>query len=219
MLNLISRRALFRFELPVRHCGKTPRIDGNIQKWDERFRVPDLFELDEGDAHAAVWWSWDEHGFYAAFHVTGKRRPPVCDPKSWWKLDGIRLCLNTRPGRDVRRATRFCHLFYLLPAGGGRDGKQPVVGLHAMSHAKEPPPHVALDQVRVSAVVARNSYAIEAAFPAAAIHGWNPAEHPQIGVFYKVRDTEMGDQTLTVNDDLGWNVDPSTWAIGVLTPD
>jgi hypothetical protein len=35
-------------------------------------------------------------------------------------------------------------------------------------------------------------------------------------VFYKVKDTQRGDQHLSVDDELGWNVDPSTWATGVL---
>ena len=63
----------------------------------------------------------------------------------------------------------------------------------------------------------RRSYSLEVAIPAACLSGWDPVEHPRIGFFYKVKDTCCGDQHLTADDDLGWNVDPSTWATGVLT--
>jgi len=216
MLEQIPRRAFFAFELPIHHLARPPRIDGDLSKWGHKYLVPPLVELEGQEPIADVYWGWHEDGFYAAFDVPNRSGRLHCDPKQWWKFDGLRLCLDTRDARDIKRATRFCHFFYLLPAGGGPDGRRPVVGTHRMSRAKEPPPPVDLALVKIAAQVERGGYRLEVALPVACLHGWDPIEHPRIGVFYKVKDTHLGAQHLSVDDELGWNVDPSTWATGVL---
>jgi hypothetical protein len=216
MLEQIPRRAFFAFELPIHHLARPPRIDGDLSKWGRKYLVPPLVELEGQEPIADVYWGWHEDGFYAAFDVPNRGGRLHCDPKQWWKFDGLRLCLDTRDARDIKRATRFCHFFYLLPTGGGPDGRRPVVGTHRMSRAKEPPPPVDLALIKVAAQVERGGYRLEVALPVACLHGWDPIEHPRIGVFYKVKDAHLGSQHLSVDDELGWNVDPSTWATGVL---
>ncbi len=216
MLDLICRRAFFQFEIPIHYVARPPRIDGDASKWAAKHLVPPLVELEGQEPVADVYWAWNEDGFYAAFDVPNKGGRPRCDPHAWWKQDGLRLCLSTREARDVKRATRFCHFFYLLPLGGGPDGRLPVVGTHRMSRAKEPPPPVDASLIKAVAHVRKAGYSLEVALPAACLSGWDPAEHPRIGVFYKVKDTHVGTQHLSVDDELGWNADPSTWATGVL---
>jgi hypothetical protein len=216
MLDLIPRRAFFQFEIPIHYLDRTPRIDAEMAKWGRRYLVPPLIELEDDDAIADVYWAWNENYFFAAFDVPDLGRPPACDPTHWWKRDGLRLCIDTRDTRDLKRATRFCHFFYLLPVGGGPDRRRPIAGLHRMSKAKEPTPAVDLALIKVAARVHRRGYALELALPAACLNGWDPAEHPRIGVFYKVKDEQGDSQHLTVSDELGWNSDPSTWATGVL---
>ncbi|MFH1746296.1 MAG: hypothetical protein ABIG44_04555 [Planctomycetota bacterium] len=216
MLSSICRRAFFQFEVPVHYRARLPRIDGDIGKWSRDYLVPPLVEIEDQDAFADVYWAWHEDGLALAFDVPERRGTLECDPKHWWKQDGVRICVNTREAPDIRRATRFCHFFYALPVGGGSKGRQPLVGLHRMSRAKEPPPVVDTSRVKVAASIQRRGYSLEVLLPAECLHGWDPTEHPRIGIFYKVKDTYHGDQHLTVDDELGWNADPSTWATGVL---
>lgn len=218
MLDALPRRAFFRFEIPLHYQARALRMDGDLAKWKSKFRLPSLIELEaDKSPFAEVYAAWNEDHFFVAFDVR-QEGPLQCDPQQWWKKDGLRLCLDTRDARDNKRGTRFCHFFYLLPAGGGSNRKQPVVGLHRMSRAKESPPPADPAQILVGAHIERNrGYFLEAALPAACLNGWNPAEHPRIGLFYKVKSQLHGGQHLTVTDELGWNVDPSTWATGVLT--
>ncbi len=216
MLDLICRRAFFAFEIPIHYCAKPPRVSGDVSKWTKKYLVPPLVELDGREPFADVYWGWNEDGFYAAFDVPNRTGPARCDPTHWWKMNGVRLCISTREARDIKRATRFCHFFYLLPTGGGPSGKLPVVGTHRMSHAKEPPVTADLSLVRIGAHTGVHGYGLEVGIPAACLHGWDPAEHPRIGVFYKIKDTQHGSQHLSVDDELGWNADPSTWVTGVL---
>ncbi|RMF84765.1 MAG: hypothetical protein D6744_02490 [Planctomycetota bacterium] len=217
MLELLSKRALFRFEIPIPYVAKAPRIDGNLRKWSRKHQSPSLALLDDEEPLADVYWAWNEDGFYIAFDVPHRRGAPRCDPKQWWKRDGMRLCIDTRDGRENRRGTRYCHFFYFLPTGGGKRGGEPIVGMHRMSRATESPPKPDLTQVKLAARIESRGYALEAAIPASCLHGWDPVEHPRIGVFWKVKDVQLGAEHLSANDDLGWNVDPSTWATGVLT--
>ena len=216
MIDALPRRAFFRFELPIQYHEGSPRIDGSMRKWKAKYRLPPLIELEDDPAFADVYAAWNEDGLFVAFDVPQRKGSLDCDTTAWWKKNGLRVCVDTRDARDIKRATRFCHFFYLLPTGGGTTRKQPVVGFHRMSRAKEPPPSVDVSRIKVAAQIDRHGYSLETAIPAACLNGWDPTEHPRIGFFYKVKDTHHGDQHLTVNDDLGWNVDPSTWATAVL---
>lgn len=216
MLSALPKRALFQFEIPLRYRARLPAVDGDLAKWPERYLLPPLVELEDQAPFADVYAAWNEDHLFFAFDVPAKPGPVQVDPTHWWKKDGVRICVDTRDARDVRRATRFCHFFYVLPAGGGPRQKDPVVGLHRMSRAKEPPPPVDVGRIQAGARITRRAYSLEVVIPAACLHGWDPAEHPRIGIFYKIKDTHLGGQHLTADDELGWNMDPSTWATGVL---
>lgn len=217
MIHVLPKRSFFRFELTVPRLERPPKADGNLRDWNAAHRIPPLIEIEGSEAIADAYWGWNEDFLAVAFEVPNRRGKPVCEPKHWWKKDGIRVCIDTRDARDVRRATRFCHLFYILPVGGGPARSDPVVGLHRMSRAKEPPATVDVSRIRLGVHVRADRYAVEAVFPAEVLSGWRPAEHPRIGFFYKVKDSQRGPQHLTATDDLGWNVDPSTWATAVLS--
>ena len=216
MLNELPKRAFFRFEFPIHYIEKTPAADGSLRKWKPEYLVPPLVELEDEPADADVYAAWNEDGFYVAFDISQRRSAPHCDANHWWKHDGLRVCIDTRDARDIKRATRFCHLFYFLPSGGGANRRMPVAGIHRMSRAKEPPPAVDVGKIKVGVQIDRTGYSLEAAIPAACLNGWDPLEHPRIGFFYKIKDLVLGDQHLSADDELGWNVDPSTWATAVL---
>lgn len=216
MLDALPKRAFFTFEFPIYYLPRLPCIDGELNEWTAKHLAPPLVRIEGTEPVADVYWGWHEDAFCAAFDVPNRAGRPRCDARHWWKGDGVRLCFDTRDARDVKRATRFCHFFYFLPLGGGPGGQAPVVGTHRMNHAKEPPPPVDLSLVKIAARVDRTGYSLEVAIPARCLQGWDPAEHSRIGIYYKVKDLQLGAQHLSVDDELGWNADPSTWATGVL---
>ncbi|MHC4094332.1 MAG: DOMON domain-containing protein, partial [Planctomycetota bacterium] len=128
MTGLVPTRLLFDFELPIRYRQVPPSVSGDISEWDEKYLLPELCRLDSQRPFGQVYAAWNEDGLYAAVSVTGKRQPLRCDPSAFWKSDHLRICVDFRDTRTIKRATRFCQQFYLLPTGGGRRRDQPAGG-------------------------------------------------------------------------------------------
>ena len=123
---LIPNRFLFEFEVPLRYRNTFPRITGSVDDWTDAERLPALSAVDNRTEFGQVWACWNETGLAIACRVTGKRRPLQCDPSRFWAGDNLRLCTDMRDTRSIRRASRFCQQFFLLPTGGGQSGRDPV---------------------------------------------------------------------------------------------
>jgi hypothetical protein len=214
---LIPNRFLFDFEFPLYRLPEAPRLDGRLSSWSDRYLLPSLDELDGTPPFAPVWAGWNESGLFVACRVSGKRQPLQCDPAVFWRGDNLRLCLDLRDTRTIKRASRFCRQVYLLPTGGGPRRDRPIGGCARFNRAREHAPDVPASTIRVAASLDHDGYGLEAHVPAPALPGFDPVEHPRIGFYYILEDRDHGQQFLTVGDDLYWYVDPSTWATAVLT--
>ncbi|MBU0718052.1 MAG: hypothetical protein KJ749_07375 [Planctomycetes bacterium] len=217
MTSLIPNRLLFDFEFPLRYRAETPPIDGQLRGWTDAELLPKLGELDGRRDFADVWACWNEQGLSIACRVTGKSKPPQCDPREYWRGDNLRLCTDMRDARTVKRATRFCQQFHFLPAGGGRSRQDAIAGTGKLKRAREDAPPVPTERIIVASRITKDGYSLEAHIPTSCLNGFDPEEHPRIGFYYMLEDTEHGQQYLTVGDDLQWDADPSTWATVVLT--
>lgn len=227
MSALVPNRLLFDFEFPLRFRGQPPAIDGSLKGWTDAELLPPLSLLEDREPFAPVWACWNDSGLFLACHITGKRQLLRCDPSVFWKSDNLRLCTDMRDARQNKRGTRFCQQFYFLPTGGGRKRDQPACGSTRVHRAREDAPLFAgscgpVDRgerkpgIVVASTVRETEYKLEAHIPAACLNGFDPAEHARIGFYYMLEDRELGQQYLTVGDDLNWHIDPSTWATAVL---
>lgn len=213
----IPNRFLFKFEFPIRHAKSAPKINGTLEGWPEDWKLPPLHTVDGEAGFATVYAAWNEEGLYIGGRVEGKRRPLQCDPEKFWKSDNIRVMTDMRDTRNIRRATRFCRQFYLMPAGGGRDGRKADAGVEKVHRATDDAPIPKSVAIPVASDVERTGYTLTACLPADILNGFNPVENPRIGLLIVVEDTELGQQSLTIGDDLNWFIDPSTWPTAVLT--
>ena len=245
MKTLIPNRLLFRFEFPLSYRATPPKINGKLTGWSDAELLPALGEMDSEETFAAGWSCWNEDGIYIAAHVTGKRSAPRCDPKEFWKGDNLRLMLDMRDTRNIKRATKFCHHFYFLPTGGPAKSKSkatpseprapatgrnpagpqssvfspqpcPVAGSAPINRAKENAPAIESGRIRVASTVLSDGYKLEAHIPADGLNGFDPEQHRRIGFYYILEDRDLGRQSFTIGDDLPWHVDPSLWATAVL---
>lgn len=213
MTGLIPNRFLFAFEFPLRYRAEFPRLKGDLSGWTDAELLPRLGSLDGQPEYAPVWACWNETGICVACRVTEKGTPLRCDPDNYWKGDNLRICTDTRPSQENKRATRFCQQFYFLPTSNRR---VPVAGLGKFQRAREEAPVVSAKLLRVTSVIDATGYTLEVMIPAECLVGFDPAEHPRMGFYYMLEDADHGQQFLTVGDDLLWYADPSTWAIATL---
>jgi hypothetical protein len=217
MPSLIPNRFLFKFEFPLFRCSKPPAIDGRADKWDRRYLLPPLHQLEGKEPFGDVLMTWDDAGLYVGVSVGDKRRPLQCDSEHFRQSDCLRLMTDMRDTRDIRRASRFCQHFYFLPTGGGARGRAPVAAAARIPRAMQDAPLAATGNIPVAAEVRKDGYSLTAHLPAEILAGFDPTENPRIGLTYMLEDTELGQQWLTVGDDLNWWMDPGTWATAVLT--
>jgi hypothetical protein len=219
MSGLVPNRFLFDLEFPLVYREEPPVLDGTLEGWTDREWLPCLDEIDDASAEpfGDLYVCWNESGLYIACLVEEKLRRLRCDPKHFASGDNLRLCLDMRDTRTLKRASRFCQQFYFLPTGGGPSGKEPVAGSSRIRSAREDAPVVASDRIPIASSVSRHAYILEAHLPAEVLSGFDPEEHPRIGFYYILEDDDHGQQCLTVGDDLNWFLDPSTWATAVLT--
>jgi hypothetical protein len=208
---LIPNRAMFNFRLTARRFAKPPKLTGDLRDWTDAHRLPDLSALDRRESHADVFLGWHEEGLYAAVSVRGKERPPECQHSHFWLGDGFRIWVDTRDTRGIHRASRYCHQFCFFP--DDFTGKQAPV-----PNAKDEAPVCEPSVLTVAGKKRPGGYDMEIGLPAAALYGWDPAEHPRIGFCYYLKDGELGDQYLTLGGVFPYYQDPSIWAAVDLVP-
>jgi hypothetical protein len=206
---LLSPAFLFRFAAACRRRETvwTPRG----VTLEDRYRLPCLGTLEGRPEWADVRGAWNETGLTFVVQVAGKRQRPWCRAARVEDSDGWHVWLDTRDTHTIHRASRFCHRFAFLPTGGGGHGDQPLGRLVPINRARELPRPVADDALLVRSVLRPDGYGLGVHIPAAALTGFDTAEHPRLGFTYAVVDRERGWQTFSVGPEFPFAEDPSLW--------
>jgi hypothetical protein len=215
-VSLIPNRFLVRVTHPCPHVKDAPRDSDEgdyLIDLTEAARLRNFAELDGQKNFADVRLGWNEFGLAVQVEVKGKEQPPIGDADRPRSCDGLSLWIDTRDSRASHRASRYCHHFLFLATGGGADKDEPFVAQARINRAQQDAPAANLAEVPFRAHRAKGGYRLEAFLPAAALYGFDPQEHPRLGVYYVVRDQELGDQFLSVSWDFPFSDDPSLWAV------
>lgn len=216
MPEIVPNRFLVRIAHPCPYVKDVPRDtekDDHLVDLPESARIENFAALDEQKNFADVRLAWNEFGLAVQVEVKGKEQVAVGDSDKPKSSDGIWLLIDTRDARASHRASRYCHHFMLLVAGGGADKDQPFVSQAKINRAQQDAPAMNLGDVLFRTERIKGGYRLEAFIPAAALSGFDPQEHPRLGMYYVVRDQELGDQFLGVNWDFPFAEDPSLWAV------
>jgi hypothetical protein len=213
---LIAPRFLFRFALPVRRCDATWKASGI--ELDESYRLIDLNELDAGSSDAErrfadVRMAWGAGGVVFHVLVEGKQQPPWCRDSRMADSDGLSVWIDTRATLNIHRASRYCHRFVFTPAGAGRDHAEPAADQLLINRARENARPVRARELQVASKIKSNGYSLSAFVPAAALGGYDPQQHRQLGFTYAVFDRELGMQTFATGPAFPFDEDPTCWSI------
>jgi hypothetical protein len=212
---LLAPRFLFRFALPVaRH---EPLWAAHGVELGESYRLLNLAELDahsdsQERAFADVRMAWSPDGLAFDVRVQGKKQPPWCRESRLDESDGLQVWIDTRATHNIHRASRYCHRFVFLPAGGGRRQDEPLADQLLVNRARENARPIRPRELQVASRVTKSGYRLSALVPAVALGGYDPVQHRQIGFTYMVRDRELGMQTFSAGPAFPFDEDPSCWA-------
>ncbi|NQU25499.1 MAG: hypothetical protein HQ567_29800 [Candidatus Nealsonbacteria bacterium] len=177
-----------------------------------------LAELENRPAPAEVRAAWSEAGVAFSVRVSGKRQPPWCRDSRPEESDGMHVWIDTRDVHTVHRAGRFCHQFAFLPGGAGHKFERPVTAWLPIHRAREHPRPIQAADLQVRSEKRIDGYLLEFFIPTAALTGYDPTEHPRLGITYALIDRELGEQTLSVGSPMPYQEDPSLWATLELVP-
>jgi hypothetical protein len=78
--------------------------------------------------------------------------------------------------------------------------------------ARDEAPRANRDEIRLWAAVSKTGYCLETWLPATCLHGYDPEAQPRLGFYFALRDSELGEQFLSVGNDFPFAIDPSLWS-------
>ncbi len=207
---LIPPRYMFRFAVDIHHCK--PIWSPKGVSLGEQYQLPNLGQLDQDRAFAEVRMAWSPEGVAWWVRVEDKLQVPWCRESRLEESDGLHVWIDTRATTNVHRATRFCHRFVFLPAGGGRDAQQPVADQLLINRARENARPVRARELQVASRVTKSNYELSAFAPAEALGGFDPSSQPRLSFTYAIVDRERGLQTFSAGPGIPYEEDPSCWA-------
>lgn len=206
---LLAPTFLFRFSVPCRYAKKLWTATGTAL--GEEHRLPAFGELEGRTPFADFRAAWNEGGVGFWLRVAGKKQPPWCRDSRIEDSDGLQIWIDTRDTHNIHRAGRFCHRFAFLPSGSGVRLEEPVGYLMAINRARENPKPIPPNLLQVRGEKRIDGYLLAAHIPAAALTGFDPADHPRLGFNYAVIDRELGWQTFSLGPEFPITEDPSLW--------
>jgi hypothetical protein len=212
---ILAPRFLFRFAVPVWPCEPIWKAGG--VELDEAYRLVNLAELDAGTsdrepAFADVRMAWSPQGLALNVRVAGKKQPVWCREGRLEDSDGLQVWIDTRATLNIHRASRYCHRYAFLPAGGGRQHEEPVADQLLINRARENARPIRSRELQVVSKLTKGGYWLAAFVPTDALGGYDPHQHRQIGFTYAVYDRELGLQTFATGPAFPFTEDPTCWA-------
>lgn len=209
---LVPNRFLVRLLYACPYVNDMPGDgDESLIELPEVARLDSFADLDGAPQFADVRLGWNESGLGLAVNVKGKDNPPIGDVARPRQSDGVTLWIDTRGDRTGHRATRTCHQFHFLAAGGGSDKDEPSFVQIKIHRALQDAPIATANDVPFRYERIKGGYRIEAFLSANVLNGFDPDQYPRLGVFYAVRDFEKGEQTPGADSDFPFAEDPSLW--------
>jgi hypothetical protein len=217
-MQLLPPHFLFRLTYQCQYAKDIPDEEGDrLLDLPKQCRIDNFAGLDDRKNFADVRLSWNELGIGFQVEVRGKEREPQGAADRPRSSDGAQLWIDTRDTRNIHRASRYCHHFYVLPAGAGAAGDEPVAGQIKINRAMQDAPLCRPEQMPFQVKRTKSGYVAEMFLPASVLQGFDPETNPRLGFFYWIRDSELGDQTLSVGTDFPFWEDPSLWSTLELT--
>lgn len=211
---LVPHRFLFRVAYPCPYVKEMPREDEEcLLDLPKSFRLDNFAAMDDHRNFADVRLAWNELGIGLQVEVRGKDQLLQGDASRPGGSDGVTFWIDTRDARTSHRASRYCHQFHCLPTGGGPERDEPVLVQAKINRALQDAPLCDPNSVPFRSEHIKGGYRLEVFLPVTVLTGFDPEQNRRLGIFYAVRDVELGEQLLSVDADFPYWEDPSLWSV------
>ena len=229
-MSTIPSNFLFRFQIPCRRVASsvkrvTPEtLDASysLPFWSRFQERRDTFGRREpsdaiarNSSNSSIFdfrLGWSPLGIFITTVVSGKQKQEIWSQNDQQRADAVRVCLDTRDVKELRRATKFCHKFIFYPTiGAARGSLRPLVELSPINRAKDYPEPIDVKDLKVAAACKNDGYAFSCFLPAQSLTGFDPEEFDRFGLHYVVKDSQYGAFVLQHGDPLPMEDDPSLW--------
>lgn len=223
MAEVVPYPLLFRFAFPIGRLDAIPKSGKRLLELGREFALPDLSELQRAKPTGELRIAWNDEGLGLSVIVRGKKNEPEADERMPTQGDGLQIWLDTRNTQTIHRASRYCHHFCFSPVGGGLNGEKSFGLQLPIAQAREATPLAAKGSLLVNAELLDDGYHLETWLRREQLQGFDPVANREagtptrLGFYFVIRDRELGDQTLSVDDRFPFAFDPSLWATLELT--
>ncbi len=201
--------------LLFRHRFSCLPTDGKWKKsgkpLSEDHEIPHFGRFEGQEKFADFRVGWTAEGLFFDVTVRGKSQSVWCRSTQILESDAVLVWIDTRNTQSIHRASRFCHWFVFLPAGGGSQRNTPMGSMLKINRAKENPKTFQMFRPCIFAKTNASGYRLQFFIAGSALTGWDTQDHQTLGFNYLVNDRELGTQTLATGSEFPISSDPSLW--------
>lgn len=213
MTSLVPTPFLFRYSLRAKKVAGLPkRSKTSLLGLSPDCSLPNLREVDGEQNFGDIRLAWNGQGVGISAEVGGRTAPLACDSKRPAESDGLQVWIDTRNTQNIHRSSRFCHHFCFLPARKNGKAEKPFATQLEIARARESGQLADGKTLSVCVKAKKAGYLLEAWIPKSALNGFDPDSSKHVGFYYHLRDSELGEQYLTVDDEFPFANDPSLWS-------
>jgi hypothetical protein len=209
---IIPSSLLFDYRVRVPACPKPSRKKtGRLLKLADSAQLPNVSTMDSGASFSTVHVGWNSNGLGIRMVVRGRTQPLVGEPNQPADSDCVELWVDTRPTGNVHRATGYCHRLACFPCDQSANGEPTVVPI-PIPQQREVKSDMQSRHIQLRVHSRRDGYDMEVWIPESQLYGYREIDElRQLGFYCLVRDTELGEQPLTVTEEFPFAWDPSLW--------
>ncbi len=212
MNQIVPAALLFEYRFRVPACPDPSRTKtGRLLKLSRMAQLPVLSIIDGRQTYSTLSAGWNANGLGIVISVRGRTQPLTGDPNRLEDSDCVELWIDTRPVGTVHRATGYCHRLACLPRDHSASGAPSAVSL-AIPQQREVRADMQTRYIQLRVHLRKGGYDMEVWIPESQLYGYRQMDElRQLGFYSLVRDTELGEQPLTITDEFPFAWDPSLW--------
>jgi len=209
---IVPSALLFDYRVQIPACPQpSRRKKGRLLTLTDQARLPAFSAMDGSPSFATVSLGWNSQGFGISVAVRGRNKPVNGNPLQIERSDCLEIWIDTRPTGNVHRATGYCHRVACLPVDESSDSQPSAIPV-PIAQQREIRAEMQAQHIQLRTHLTKDGYDMETWIPDSQLYGYRQVDElRQLGFYCVVRDTELGEQPLTLTDDFPFAWDPALW--------